>query len=426
MNTKTPVTARTHRPRAMTVFGAAFVAGAAAAFGVNTVLDAHLAASRPQVESDSILVAIRALPAGSPVTVWDVALKDWPKALVPAAAMRVTDGLDGLVARQPLREGQPILAVHVERVSPQAEPAPRRDIVSSNTASPPPPERDLWAPAETTTVARKISPPPSREQVVATSVAPAVLPPSDPPLEPRPAAPAAASPAVATNSVPAAVDSLATTTDGATGAPPPRESITVSTPASVKPAAPQTSNVATETIPAAEVPAETTPAALVPEAPIAVDEPLSLPAAPPVEIAVTPRTGESGGTPPPARADDDRASVEPRPATPEAAPGPSRRQRPASTRFVDVPPAEAFAVDGTPHDVKPTTARAGRGSAAKDVSVVDRQPGSEADRPAAPKPPSRTARQGDETAKRTPSQAARRPPQPSPRSSGMSRGYRTR
>ena len=85
MHTTTPATARSHRPRALTVFGAALVAGAAAAFGVNTVLDAHLAAARPQVESDSILVAIRALPAGAPVTVWDVALKDWPKALVPAA-----------------------------------------------------------------------------------------------------------------------------------------------------------------------------------------------------------------------------------------------------------------------------------------------------------------------------------------------------
>ena len=78
-------------------------------------LDAHLARSRPQVESESILVAIRSLPAGAPVTVWDVALKDWPKAMVPAAAMRVTDDLENLVARHPLREGQPVLAVQLVR-----------------------------------------------------------------------------------------------------------------------------------------------------------------------------------------------------------------------------------------------------------------------------------------------------------------------
>jgi len=65
-----------HRPRALTVFGAAFVAGAAAAFGVNRVLDVHLAQAKPQVESEPIFVALRSLPQGAPVTVWDVALRD--------------------------------------------------------------------------------------------------------------------------------------------------------------------------------------------------------------------------------------------------------------------------------------------------------------------------------------------------------------
>ena len=169
MHTTTPATARSHRPRALTVFGAALVAGAAAAFGVNTVLDAHLAAARPQVESDSILVAIRALPAGAPVTVWDVALKDWPKALVPAAAMRVTDALEGLVARQPLREGQPILAIQVGRASPDDGPAaPRATIVSTRSDSGTLPERDLWAPAETPL--KKPEPAPTREDRKSTRV----------------------------------------------------------------------------------------------------------------------------------------------------------------------------------------------------------------------------------------------------------------
>jgi Flp pilus assembly protein CpaB len=97
------------------VFGAAIVAGAAAAFGLNSALDTHLAQAKPQVESESILVALRALPAGAPVTVWDVGLRDWPKAMVPSSAMRVTDDLDNLIVRHPLREGQPILAVQLGR-----------------------------------------------------------------------------------------------------------------------------------------------------------------------------------------------------------------------------------------------------------------------------------------------------------------------
>ena len=51
-----------HRPRAATVFAAAFIAGAAAAFGVNRALDVHIAQSRPKVESEPIFVALRSLP----------------------------------------------------------------------------------------------------------------------------------------------------------------------------------------------------------------------------------------------------------------------------------------------------------------------------------------------------------------------------
>ena len=86
-----PQKPRSYRPRASTVFLAAFIAGAAAAIGVNRVLDVHLAQRQPRVESEPIFVALRSLPPGSPVTVWDVALRDWPKAMLPAAAMRPHD-----------------------------------------------------------------------------------------------------------------------------------------------------------------------------------------------------------------------------------------------------------------------------------------------------------------------------------------------
>jgi Flp pilus assembly protein CpaB len=80
--------ARSQRPKATTVFAAAFLAGAAAAVGLNRTLDVHLAQRQPRVESEPIFVALRSLPLGAPVTVWDVALRDWPKAMLPAAAMR--------------------------------------------------------------------------------------------------------------------------------------------------------------------------------------------------------------------------------------------------------------------------------------------------------------------------------------------------
>jgi Flp pilus assembly protein CpaB len=56
--------------------------------GVNRTLDVRMAQSKPRVESEAIFVALRSLPQGSPVTVWDVALRDWPKAMMPATALR--------------------------------------------------------------------------------------------------------------------------------------------------------------------------------------------------------------------------------------------------------------------------------------------------------------------------------------------------
>ena len=159
--TKTSAPARAHRPQPYTVFGAAIVAGAAAAFGLNSALDTHLAQAKPQVESESILVALRALPAGAPVTVWDVGLRDWPKAMVPSSAMRVTDDLDNLIVRHPLREGQPILAVQLGRTDAAAVEAVARPLAVASPTPPPSrePERDLWEATPTASASPVTTPP---------------------------------------------------------------------------------------------------------------------------------------------------------------------------------------------------------------------------------------------------------------------------
>lgn len=110
---------RKHRPKASTVFAAAFLAGAAAAVGVNRAFDVHLAQSVPQVESEPIFVAIRSLPKGSPVTIYDVALREWPKAMLPSTALRANTVFDNMVLRHPLQEGQPILSLQLAQVSPE-------------------------------------------------------------------------------------------------------------------------------------------------------------------------------------------------------------------------------------------------------------------------------------------------------------------
>jgi hypothetical protein len=147
-----------HRPRTATVFVAAFVAGAAAAVGLNRALDVHLAQAKPQVECEPIFVALRSLPQGTPVTVWDVALRDWPKAMLPTTALRVTDSFEGCLLKYPLREGQPLLAaqlVKAEAAPPAAvEPAAEKieeDLVEEAFVPPPPAEQPLASPTTAVT-----------------------------------------------------------------------------------------------------------------------------------------------------------------------------------------------------------------------------------------------------------------------------------
>jgi hypothetical protein len=142
---------RGHRPRAATVFAAAFIAGAAAAFGVNRALDLHLAQSKPRVESEPIFVALRSLPQGSAVTVWDVALRDWPKAMMPAAALRPQDSFEGTVLKHPIREGQPLLAFQLVKAPTEGD-RQMAGAVPAALPAPQPvdaiPQPDLWAPGE--------------------------------------------------------------------------------------------------------------------------------------------------------------------------------------------------------------------------------------------------------------------------------------
>ena len=145
-------TAVRSRPKSFTVFAAAFLAGAAAAVGVNRVLDVHLAQRKPQVECEPIFVALRALQQGDPVTVWDVALRDWPKAMLPASALRADDSFEGFVLRHAIREGQPLLAVQLVRSDAAGGSAHATAAGESFTAPIPAPQptttqNDLWTPA---------------------------------------------------------------------------------------------------------------------------------------------------------------------------------------------------------------------------------------------------------------------------------------
>ena len=149
--TKPPSTTRSQRPKALTVFAAAFVAGAVAAVWINRVLDIHVAQAKPQVECEPIFVALRDLPQGSAVTIWDVALRDWPKAMLPTTALRADDSFEGMLVKHPVREGQPLLSVQLvvaeARTQPSAEAAQVAEMYEPRTFRPAPasqPDAILW------------------------------------------------------------------------------------------------------------------------------------------------------------------------------------------------------------------------------------------------------------------------------------------
>ena len=194
-----PQRVRSHGPKAVTVFAAAFVAGAAVAFCLNRALDIHLAQAKPQVESEPIFVALRGLPQGAQVTVWDVGLRDWPKAMVPGTAMRPKDSLEGLIVRHPLREGQPVLSVQLGRAATgdgeqlaSVIPLERPPVAASTQL----PAYDIWseekAPATIAVVPAAVpSNPPAVPPAVESTPVAAVTPPAAIPESPLAEAPAA-------------------------------------------------------------------------------------------------------------------------------------------------------------------------------------------------------------------------------------------
>ncbi|MFM7108458.1 MAG: SAF domain-containing protein [Planctomycetaceae bacterium] len=176
---------RRHRPKTLTVFAAAFAAGAVLAYGVNRVVDVHTVQVEPQVESEPIFVALRSLPQGAPVTVWDVALKDWPKAMLPTTALRADASLEGVVLRRPIREGQPLLSVQLVRddalpttTAIAAAPAAVRQAAPGPAAATMTPDVSPAAPAGVETVAERFVPATPAEPVetVAPVAAPATAP----------------------------------------------------------------------------------------------------------------------------------------------------------------------------------------------------------------------------------------------------------
>jgi len=128
------------RPRMVTVFVAAFLAGGTGAVAVNRFIDVTRTRAKATVECEPIFVAIRDLPAGNPVTVWDVKLREWPKAMVPQAALRPGsfEGIawpEGHVARLSLREGQPVLRSHLQATVAELPPAvPQPAVVAAEPA----------------------------------------------------------------------------------------------------------------------------------------------------------------------------------------------------------------------------------------------------------------------------------------------------
>lgn len=328
MHTTPSASARSHRPRSYTVFGAAFVAGAAAAFGVNSVLDAHLARSRPQVESESILVAIRSLPAGAPVTVWDVALRDWPKAMVPAAAMRVTDDLDNLVARHPLREGQPVLAVQLARVDGDQTAAKPIETVSTLQQGHAAPERDLWDPGQPATPPRETiaaRPPtrvePARETVTRTEA------PTTGPAVPAPQAAPVAAPAVAALTTPAPATTPPATPAAPSVTPPATPAPSVD-PLTLPGGGPETDTVATAT-----------PATEITETPATVAAPVE---AAPATVAAAPES------PAPESPAADRAADVAATSSDATRPRAGTRPHPSAVQFLSVPAPESLEADAQP------------------------------------------------------------------------------
>ncbi|MFM7033899.1 MAG: SAF domain-containing protein [Planctomycetia bacterium] len=308
-------TGRSQRPKALTVFAAAFIAGAAAAVGINRALDIHMAQAKTQVECEPIFVAIRPLPQGSPVTIWDVALRDWPKAMLPTTALRAEDRFEGMILKHPLREGQPLLSVQLVK----AEQPPTAGLAAQvgeryvpTTIQPPTrPDADLWTP----TAAPVAVAPPAPLVVADTVAAPTeqiVTSPAATPAAPIPAA------------EPASIATPDITTDVADATQPPETGLTETTVSDQPDAAATAPAVTTETDATAETTPSTTPPAE------AVVEQAPIQAATPKRYLVVPERIAS-------LADASFTTPAPHERTPDAAPQQQASQPSGGTAFAKKP-----------------------------------------------------------------------------------------
>ena len=397
---------RSHRPRAITVFAAAFVAGAAAAVGVNRALDVRLAQSKPRVESEAIFVALRSLPQGAPVTVWDVALRDWPKAMMPASALRASDTFSGHVLKHPLREGQPLLSIQLaptgQGAQPAAEPTtfpPPAAYTNASTPVVPRTEGDLWSPAEP--VAAQATP--STQQLAPTAVSPAISPVAVQPVE---ATPPTTSIAIAPSIEPslAAAPAATPTQLPAQDTVSPQEPSAPTEPAPIEP---------TATVAAADGPAmatdttEAEPAAELASAPSTVPQPQAGPEG----------TAAADAAPPPA----------PLAAVPPTPPAPVNIPRPTHLRYLVVPESIATQADASftarpaapeqpvaePTQTAPQTASRSGSNAVRPLpstTTADRSgQGRPSQRGAQDKTPQRQGRQAQPASPGTPGNAAPQP-----------------
>ena len=389
-----------HRPKALTVFLAAFVAGAAAAVGVNQALDLHLSQKKPQVESEPIFVALRSLPQGSPVTIWDVALRDWPKAMLPTTALRADDSFEGCVLRHPLREGQPLLSVQLVRAG---QTAPTEAVSTDTTFAPPTPaapvaravEADLWTPAPATTQPATTTP------VVPTPVATVEPVAAEPPVmaaPPQPTSTDVAPPtAVAVGpSTDAVVEPTVETVPVAT------EPVVISaaqTPVAVDESSPPVAATGEPTL-ADPLPGEPTPADTPPPEDVGVESVVTAQSVTSPTDAVEQPTDELT---PADDADDDAVAT--------AAPTAPRKPRDGITRYLVVPERIALQADTGFAEAPPV---AQQPPAATQPAVENLPPvrqTSQAQARSKPLAPQRSAQQAVPTARPQPAQRTR--PQPS-------------
>ena len=388
--TAAPAASARHRPKSFTVFAAAFIAGAAAAVGVNRVLDVQLAQRRPQVECEPIFVALRTLPQGAPVTVWDVALKDWPKAMLPSSALRAGDTFDGYVLRHAVREGQPLLAVQLVKsgAAAAASPvAPETFTPAVPAASPTPPpatstQADPWMPAES--IVQPAPTPPTPVAQVPTT--PATLPATTPATTP------------ASNDKPAEVVTNTVATPSATD----RSSDRTSAP--LPAAAPADDTVAAAPAPAAPAAAPTEPAT-VPTEPEAA--PIAPATAPTIAATLQPMPPSPTDIDPPVRSEP----------TPGLAIDPDEMAEAVATDVQTMPSVMTAKGQPTTPATRPTASDAGRYLVVPERIALQADTSFTTPRPEPPGPPATVAKAPTATPRPTATgsqSAARRPGQQRP------------